>query len=449
MSDPIKPSKIEHEVQDVVWTDFKLPEAMWLRGEENFEEWRPIIEGLAQASGMVSGANLTPASDRKFAIQLLRIVAPAVLPYFDYSSGCKTLRRMTEVYQRAGPVQRQKLYDELTSKKYDGGDGLKYAEWFVTTVLKISKSGMILDDSIQCTIFLANIKERLPDWAARMRAGLRAAIPMTFTAIRADFIDETFDLGKKKEKSEKKAHHQGRDSGGKKNSKEVKRRKDGSIVRDGNCNKCGKLGHWERECRAGKTTDNSAPHNGDHSHASTAGSPPPPPPSIGDSFQCSAHTREEHLAELFAIYDEFVRPKKASEGADAVAESYDAIKDVHAMGEITKKTAGLTMMVTQSMSNAGTPANRRERWLFDTGADLRTVNDLKWFAPGKFTMVKKQIPITTGGGMVYPLHIGLVKIPLVGPNKERIEMDCHYTVYIANFPILQHLCKRLPCIRSS
>ena len=78
---------------------------------------------------------------------------------------------------------------------------------------------------------------------------------------------------------------------------------------------------------------------------------------------------------------------------------------------------------------------RRNRWLFDTGADLYTINDAKWFKGNEYTKYTREIPVITGGGIVYPTYISRVEVSLVGLDSKKRVIVLSYTILIPKFPI--------------
>ncbi|KAJ3531330.1 hypothetical protein NM208_g8928 [Fusarium decemcellulare] len=52
----------------------------------------------------------------------------------------------------------------------------------------------------------------------------------------------------------------------------------------------------------------------------------------------------------------------------------------------------------------------RDRWLWDSGADIHTINDIKWYKDGEFRVTPQTHPITTGGGPVYSSHLSTAVI---------------------------------------
>lgn len=147
--------------------------------------------------------------------------------------------------------------DKLRKHTYrSSGDGREWSRNFTTLMSRLAAAGLVLDDTLQRSIFFKNVEDSIPGWVDRIRDRLRGSIVPTIVEIYEDFINATVSQQHRQAKARKsdsgsggshgnkkdgkKSHNQettqgkgssgsSGSSGGK--SKEVKKRKDGSIIR--------------------------------------------------------------------------------------------------------------------------------------------------------------------------------------------------------------------------
>ncbi|KLP21267.1 Uncharacterized protein LW94_13101 [Fusarium fujikuroi] len=100
-------------------------------------------------------------------------------------------------------------------------------------------------------------------------------------------------------------------------------------------------------------------------------------------------------------------------------------------GEDTDE-GGVSIHVIQSLSAESD--TRRDRWLWDTGADMHTVNDTKWFYNGRWKPLDREFPITTGGGIVHPTAIGQARVQILVEGKP-VDVELKAALLIETFPL--------------
>ncbi|KAF4970431.1 hypothetical protein FSARC_2541 [Fusarium sarcochroum] len=98
----------------------------------------------------------------------------------------------------------------------------------------------------------------------------------------------------------------------------------------------------------------------------------------------------------------------------------------------TSGTRDTHIHVVQSLSVK--TDDRRNRWLWDTGANIRTVNNAQWFDQGNWKPLERDFPITTGGGIIYPTGIGKAKIQVM-IDKKFVDVELKATLLIESFPL--------------
>ena len=84
----------------------------------------------------------------------------------------------------------------------------------------------------------------------------------------------------------------------------------------------------------------------------------------------------------------------------------------------------------------GDSADTKNRWLFDTGADIDATNQKRNFRPGTIVdLGPKQFPIRTGNGIVYAECVGEVWLTLKGKGHEKSVIRIKYTLYLKDLPV--------------
>lgn len=147
-------------------------------------------------------------------------------------------------------------------KYKQGDDPSVYVTEFKTTLNKLRLQRVEQTDARVSTILFENTEDALHTWTSRQRADHRSttrAIP-TLNATLAYLIDEvlTTRAGRKEKDHKDNKGHKGKkksynvDHESDDGNKEVKRRADGTIIRDCICKYCRKHGQREDECRAKK-----------------------------------------------------------------------------------------------------------------------------------------------------------------------------------------------------
>jgi len=94
----------------IEWQNFKIPEAMWLKGKDNLEAWKHIIENLARASGYRGVSDLDSVNDTKLASQLLRTVTPPYLADFDFESSRRAIANLQKSIAALRGAQQQEVH---------------------------------------------------------------------------------------------------------------------------------------------------------------------------------------------------------------------------------------------------------------------------------------------------------------------------------------------------
>lgn len=465
---------------DIQWRPLRMDKGNYLSGKDNFDGWYSIVS-LWLASHKVTSDNwqtVTEETDLCLGVELAGTMKPEVMNFLNPVSGFQTLYAIKKHFSLRGAVAQQLLMDKLRRYTYRGGssDGREWSRNFTILVSRLTAAGLVLDDTIQRSILFENVEDSMPEWVDRIRDRLRGPDVPSMVEIHEDFINATVsrqhrqakarrpDSGNSgssgshgKKKDGRKSHNQETtqgsgsskgSSGGK--SKEVKKRKDGSVIRDGDCHKCGKHGHWKSECRSNSESAQA--------HASAAASYDKPRDE--PKYNYSSRVGETGVAALMKMWDDFEatlacgansNPADASPAtmeAEPHGESHSTLdpgephSDSRSMatteptGEESVEQAP-TVMVAQALSCSHNDLDlaRRDRWLFDTGADIHTINDAKWYKEGFYTKTTHNIAVSTGGGMCYPTHIGKAELSLVGADKKKKTLLLSYVVLIPKFPL--------------
>lgn len=199
-------------------------------------------------------------TDLYLGVELTGTMKPEVMNFLSPVSGFKTLYAIKKHFALRGAVAQQLLMNKLRKHTYrSSGNGREWSRNFTTLVSRLTAAGLVLDETLQRSIFFENVEDSMPEWVDRIRDRLRGPIVPTMVEVHEDFINATVSrqhrqakarksnsgnggshVSHGKKKDGKKSHNQettqgkgssgsSGSSGGK--SKEVKRSKDGSIIR--------------------------------------------------------------------------------------------------------------------------------------------------------------------------------------------------------------------------
>jgi hypothetical protein len=83
--------------------------------------------------------------------------------------------------------------------------------------------------------------------------------------------------------------------------------------------------------------------------------------------------------------------------------------------------------------------NLYDRWLFDTGGSIHTINDKKWYIPGiwrKLTAAESDNTASiTANGLTYPTAVGRAIICLEGYNGKPVTIICKVAILYETYPL--------------
>jgi hypothetical protein len=226
----------------ISWNEFyfKLPKELKLRGVDNFKVWHEALVVAMRAVGYRSGIPLTEADETKLAQAINSNVREGPLRLVSgLRRGSDMVARFKAVYEPQGEEQKTYLWDQLKDLQWDGSCPIEFTALFNQLVSQNTDIGNTTTTSQQRGFFFSSVSvdKEAKEWVARQRTLLRITNPTIFQ-LQTDFIAEFRAKIQSGEDGEAKAM----------NASE-RRRKDGTIVREGKCRKCGKPGHWAKECR--------------------------------------------------------------------------------------------------------------------------------------------------------------------------------------------------------
>lgn len=157
-----------------------------------------------------------------------------------------------------------------------------------------------------------------------------------------------------------------------------------------------------------------------------------PPAAIANEY---CQIPEEYSANTYAaqvdplIYEDMVKfydNEMARRRDESIAEQ----------GPSNSENVGASIQFTQQILSASGESGVKNRWLFDTGADVDATNNRRNFKPGTVVELKpNQFPIQTGGGIVCAECVGEVWLSLTGPGGKQTSMRLKYVVYLKAFPL--------------
>jgi hypothetical protein len=90
---------------------------------------------------------------------------------------------------------------------------------------------------------------------------------------------------------------------------------------------------------------------------------------------------------------------------------------------------------SQTMASlANTTSEAQDQWLLDSGVDIHSVNDEKWFIPGTARPIVQKIEIQTVNGPVYPEKISTSEFFVEGPDRRPVCIRAVNALYIPSSP---------------
>ncbi len=238
--------------------EWKLHDDLYLRGPDNVQPWLDAFSIALQSIGFKTGMTVTATDESKIANMItgklrenpMRLVS-------GLSSGSAMIERIRTTYQPRGDQAKMSLWEELHELKYDGQDPVNYVTRFTHLVNRNGDVGNAVTDAQQRVLFLKGAQDEAEKWTTRQRTLLRVAA-IEIQALKDDFIAEYRD----------------RIPTG--NKHESKGKKTNNMRRKGACRRCGKKGHWERECPENNTDNKNGNTNANQNTNNTRYSPQPP-----------------------------------------------------------------------------------------------------------------------------------------------------------------------------
>lgn len=417
------------------WNAFhwKPQESAFLRGISNWEAYKEALILQLRCIGYEPGMRLTYLDEIKLAAVIHRTtVAETVGLVSGIDRGTIMMRTFEATYKQAGELQEEALWSDLIALEYGGGCPVAFVTKFKTAVRDFEGTGTKLPRNVILIQFKLSVKAKSRNWHNTVTAVARFK-SWTTEQLFHDFIAHFHNkIGQPNHPTDNKKQtslNSTQDSRKRHNNTRRKWKRPGKGS-DGKfrCWKCEKEGHCSNEC-PDKSSDGENPSNAKERR------PRPLGPSEGLAAEYCEIADDELSSNGFAAQID-------AQAYDKMVEFYDAEMSRRRgkSREITDETHfyphNTSLHVTQQILSAAGGDEAKNRWLFDTGADIDATNNRHNLKKGTIVELKtKQFPIQTGNGIVYAECVGEVWLALHGPNATQTVMRLKYVVFLKTFPL--------------
>ncbi|KAF6790309.1 hypothetical protein CMUS01_16287 [Colletotrichum musicola] len=383
----------EETVRDGLFDSYrlKLPKEHLLKGGSNWLAWSTQVLASTRYHHSDPMQYVGSRDNMRVGFELKKSIAEGPMSLVAHLIDATDIWNvLTQAYAGSGLVLRGHLQDQLYGLTLKGSDPTSYISKFTEIAYRYRAAGGSLQPEDEIHAFLRGTEAQQKDWTARFRSFHRQGFPLTLQGLMADLTDECRATGRAKSMVTQSATTAPRAKGGKK------------PKTDRECWTCGKKGHISSSCKSEKKKD----------EAEGKGETVAKPPSASADVKDSSKKDEEKPLQTCSMR---IQP-----------EDFEAIQKDLAAAEAKKTVPTVTEHTRHVMR---TVQKTSGIWLWDTGANVHTVNDISWFQ--SYAAVTTQRPIQTGGGDVYPELAGTVLLRF--SNGET--MLLRDVMYVPNFPM--------------
>ena len=412
----------------------------FLKGNKNWVAYKEALLLQLRCIGYKPRMQLTPLDEVKLAALIQRTSTPeATSLVAGMTKGTDMMTLYESTFRQVGELQQESLYQELTSLRYKGGCPVRYVTSFKTAVREYRSVGGEMALSEVRIVFKQSVKEKAGRWHSTVSAISRFQ-NWDLEHLYQDFTSHFYNKigAEERETHDSKQKHNTKGSINNNQQDKINiRARDNSKGEESRknikCFKCKKIGHYANKCPNKSNNENRKPNR-------EKGSKYLDPPAAMSNEYCSIPEEElsgsgytaqadpQTYQEMVEFYEKEMAIRKGRRQMTELPE----LKEDRPKSPASMATIG----VTQQIMKIGDSADTKNRWLFDTGADIDATNQKRNFRPGTIVdLGPKQFPIRTGNGIVYAECVGEVWLTLKGKGHEKSVIRIKYTLYLKDLPV--------------
>jgi hypothetical protein len=413
------------EDAEINWSRFyfKPEKEHFLKGTENWENYRAMIKVALACANIHEHTSLTTDDELMITSAILRTVKPGPLALVQrMTKGTEILEKFSRIYGQSGASRKASTLKELINWKYDGKDPIGFlTQWERRLNDYIASSTTQLQEEDKISWFL-NSTEKARFWHQSMITTLRhQKLPLTYVA--EDFIAAQKTYAQNKGNVNNAQRSRGRGRGRGRSIERLPRKdKDGRPL----CFKCKEYGHIAKDCPEESARGNSQ-NAGQSSQGVQTTSRSTPQGLEGTErgpivyqMQSARATNPEEFKDLVQYYESAIkRIESACPGDLTPTERSPEARPQE--GAIRYIFAGRTP--------------ESERLLWDSGADVDVTNSMSDFVKGTVVdITERNYKINTGGGPVIATRMGTLHWKLL--NKDKVtDIQVKFGLLIPGFPL--------------